>query len=386
VTQPTDIAKDAQAKLSFTLNPGSAAPGTPVDTYLVIKSVPNASISVDRTPVGTVPADGTLSAKVAPGKHTVEATLNGYSPASKNVNAKEGARFNVDVSPKANGPTVSFSADTTDIQAGKSATLKWDAQNATEVSIEGLGTFPAKSEKQVSPAANTTYTLIASGPGGKSAPQRVTIKVAAAAAPAVAAIAKPSIGRFELGTDSIQAGAKAKLFWDVQNADSVTIDPEVGTVKPGSGNTSVSPAKTTTYTLTAKGPGGSTTAQQTLTVEAKAEAAAPAQQAPTPAAATGPTDAQMIKQVLEQRYKSALESGDVGAMKAIWPTIPKANQDAVKGARGLSLDLSCNPNVSGDKATASCSQTVTMNGKPTRGSVVFNLTKTGGNWLIQSSR
>lgn len=41
----------------------------------------------------------------------------------------------------------------------------------------------------------------------------------------------------------------------MQNATNVTIQPSVGTVQPG-GNRQVYPNSTTTYTLTAKGPGG----------------------------------------------------------------------------------------------------------------------------------
>jgi hypothetical protein len=73
-------------------------------------------------------------------------------------------------------------------------------------------------------------------------------------------------------------------------------------------------------------------------------------------------------------------------LRAIFPNIPKATQEAIRGARGVSLELNCTPQVNGDSATARCSQTVTFNGKATPGSVVFGLSKIQGAWKIQSSR
>jgi len=54
---------------------------------------------------------------------------------------------------------------------------------------------------------------------------------------------------------SIQAGETSTLSWTTANADSVIITPGIGSVDPY-GSTSITPTETTTYTITAEGPGG----------------------------------------------------------------------------------------------------------------------------------
>jgi peptidoglycan-associated lipoprotein len=85
-----------------------------------------------------------------------------------------------------------------------------------------------------------------------------------AAAPTVTLAASP---------DVIQEGDSTQLTWQSQNADTLTI-PGIGTV-PASGSRTVNPQESTTYTITAKGPGGSTDATARVTVNAKPVAAIP---------------------------------------------------------------------------------------------------------------
>ena len=65
----------------------------------------------------------------------------------------------------------------------------------------------------------------------------------------------------------IEQGQSTELTWQTQNADSITI-VGLGTV-PASGSRTISPNDSTTYTLTAKGPGGSGEATARVTVNAK---------------------------------------------------------------------------------------------------------------------
>jgi hypothetical protein len=65
----------------------------------------------------------------------------------------------------------------------------------------------------------------------------------------------PVINSFIANKSSIDVGETAILTWTTTNAISVTISPEVGAVAT-SGSTTVTPAATTTYTLTAKGKSG----------------------------------------------------------------------------------------------------------------------------------
>jgi len=75
---------------------------------------------------------------------------------------------------------------------------------------------------------------------------------------------------FSASETEIESGESSILSWSTQNASSVTISPDIGTVDT-SGTYTVSPATTTTYTLTATGPAGSTEASKTITVVDPAE-------------------------------------------------------------------------------------------------------------------
>jgi hypothetical protein len=69
---------------------------------------------------------------------------------------------------------------------------------------------------------------------------------------------------------AIQPGQNSTLSWSISNATGASIAPEVGSVDPKTGSVSVTPSQTTTYTLTATGPGGPVTQSVTVTVGAAA--------------------------------------------------------------------------------------------------------------------
>jgi len=63
----------------------------------------------------------------------------------------------------------------------------------------------------------------------------------------------------------INKGESVKLSWTTTDATNVSIAPEVGAVTP-QGSTTVTPAESTTYTLSASGPGGNTDSTVRVTV------------------------------------------------------------------------------------------------------------------------
>ncbi len=77
-----------------------------------------------------------------------------------------------------------------------------------------------------------------------------------------------SILVFQATPSTIAPGATSTLNWVVQNASTVTISGVTGNLSPTSGSTQVTPAATTTYTLTATGSGGTVTAAAVVTVSA----------------------------------------------------------------------------------------------------------------------
>src|SRR5262249_51794069 len=77
----------------------------------------------------------------------------------------------------------------------------------------------------------------------------------------------PTIGSFAANPTAITAGQSSTLSWSgIANATTCAINNGVGTVSCGNASTTVTPGTTTTYMLTAAGPGGSTTATATVTV------------------------------------------------------------------------------------------------------------------------
>ncbi len=72
-------------------------------------------------------------------------------------------------------PTAMLSAEPSTIEPGQSATLAWNTENATAVTLDGQS-VDANGSKAVSPSESTTYSLIAKGPGGtQDASARITV-------------------------------------------------------------------------------------------------------------------------------------------------------------------------------------------------------------------
>jgi peptidoglycan-associated lipoprotein len=117
---------------------------------------------------------------------------------------------------------------------------------------------------------------------------------APAAAPTVTLNASPA---------SIHAGDQVTLSWSSTNATDLDVEPGVGKVSP-QGSTPVNPTQSTTFTITASGPGGSATAS------ARVEVAGAENEAPAP---TGATD---VSSLFAQNVKDAffdLDKSDIRA-------------------------------------------------------------------------
>jgi peptidoglycan-associated lipoprotein len=70
--------------------------------------------------------------------------------------------------PAATGPapTAVLKATPAVISAGDQVQLSWRTMDATQVSIDGIGSVPTSGVKTVTPTQSTTYHLTATGPGG----------------------------------------------------------------------------------------------------------------------------------------------------------------------------------------------------------------------------
>ena len=113
----------------------------------------------------------------------------------------------------------------------------------------------------MSPTQTTTYTLTARNANGTDS-KEVTIRVERQV--------KPEIS-FAVVPQTIQQGGSATLRWSILNAESASIDPQPGVLQQASGQHSVTPATSTTYTLTARSQDG-TVARATATLQVTASA------------------------------------------------------------------------------------------------------------------
>ena len=156
-------------------------------------------------------------------------------------------------------PTGGMSADPLEIDSGECSTLRWDTTDATSVSLNpGVGSVDATGSRQVCPATTTTYTLTATGAGGSLSPPpavTVTVRRPSAAPTGTLAATAENIRRRECTT----------LVWSTADATSQSINPGIGVVE-SSGTREVCPLRTTTYTLSASGPGGSLDPEPAVTI------------------------------------------------------------------------------------------------------------------------
>jgi predicted Ser/Thr protein kinase len=173
-----EIAKGGMSTTTLKLKQGQKP--SPSLAYLVVEARPGADVLIDQQPRGTVPPEGRLVQKVDPGRHSIEAKLDGYEPWSGSATAESGKRVPVSAElieiPKPKPVISFFSPSASSIQQGQSAKLSWQTEHADEVTIDG-GRVENNGSKQVEPNGRTTYTLTAEGPGGTDSRQ-VIIDVA----------------------------------------------------------------------------------------------------------------------------------------------------------------------------------------------------------------
>jgi hypothetical protein len=212
------------------------------------------SVSIDQG-IGPVAPSGSLTISPAASNFYTLTAINGAGSVTSSAT--------IIVSPPAVLPPVivSFTATPNSILTGQSSTLQWNVTGATSVSIDhGIGAVATTGATSVSPTATTAYTLTATNSAGSvSGSATVTVNPSP--------VLPPVIVSFIATPNSILTGQSSTLQWNVTGATSVSIDHGIGTVAV-TGATSVSPATTTVYALTATNSAGSITASATITVTA----------------------------------------------------------------------------------------------------------------------
>lgn len=164
--------------------------------------------------------------------------------------------FTIDAPNQPPPPSGSISINKSSIIAGQdSAIVSWSSSGSiNSVSVSNIGNVGTSGSQTVSPSTTTIYTLTVSGDGG-TITDSVTLTVYQPVSVSISSV-----------PTSIIAGGIAQLTWVTSgDASSASIDQGVGAVLLSSSR-NVSPNATTTYTLSASGPGGSDTDSATVTV------------------------------------------------------------------------------------------------------------------------
>ena len=152
-------------------------------------------------------------------------------------------------------PSAKLKVSRNEIQKGDPVTVSWETKDAKTVELNGEK-VQAIGAKTLTPSQTENFELVAKR-GKKDARDRATVKVntVTAPAPTISLRSEPS---------AIEPGQSATLSWSASNAKTVNISG-LGEV-PASGQRSVTPRTSTTYTGTATGDGGTATASARVTV------------------------------------------------------------------------------------------------------------------------
>lgn len=157
-----------------------------------------------------------------------------------------GVEVNAQVIVEVAGPEVLFFVANPDtIGPSETAMLSWKVANALSVEIDnGVGTVDADGSVPVNPAVTTTYTLTATGGAGAVVTAQVVVSV----------VYDVQVLFFHADPSELILGESTTLSWGVANATSISIEGGGDTwefTDPATSSLTVTPAATTTYTLTA---------------------------------------------------------------------------------------------------------------------------------------
>jgi hypothetical protein len=208
-----------------------------------------ATISYATANADTVTISGIGAVDPAGNRQVTPTETTTYTLTANNVRGPVTCTVTVQVMERIEAPRiVTFAANPMTITAGQSSTLTWNVENADSVSINGIGTVASQGSQQVSPAANTTYTLTATNRGGTSqATATITVNPVQPGDPAptlTACVASPAT--------SPSPGSAVVISYTAMNATSISFSPTVAGATVA-GPVTVNPQATTSYTITVTG-------------------------------------------------------------------------------------------------------------------------------------
>jgi phospholipase C len=241
-----------QAVIAINVQPANIVQGQAATISWQVTKATTFSISPSVLSAGqTYPMTG--SAQVTPSQTTT------YTATAVDANGlNTTTTVTVTVAAAGSTPTISLSITPAVVASGQAATISWQSANATSVAItpsilgDDQTSVDLSGSAQIIPTANATYTATATGAGGATAKATAAVNILN-----VSLTATPA---------TIGPGQSATLSWNTNIASGTTlsIDQGINGVNGPSGSVTVSPAATTTYTITATNGAAVATAQATV--------------------------------------------------------------------------------------------------------------------------
>lgn len=287
------------------------------------------AVKAEISTLGAVALSGTAS--IAPGSTTT------YTLTVENA---DGETNSSNATVVVNTPVAQielFDANPLKLLRGETTTLVWKVTEAAGVEISGVGKVALSGKQRIRPAETATYTLTVTSLGGETVTSELQVYVVEP---------EPLIRSFVAEPARISSGGKTVLSWSVENATSVQIDG-VKTRDPldTKGSTSVSPTRSTTYTLIASNASGRSTKKSVQVGVSSVP------QAPTFQPLTLSTTAAVLTPVLRphaqgrltvnQTWRADLDAGSVGSSRDsdIWFEALTATRRYVSPMRGVTQAL-----------------------------------------------
>jgi len=268
----------APLSVSLVVDRTDVSVGETLDVNVVVEGTSNPAVTweVDdvengNATVGTITGSGavyTYTAPVTEGEHVLAATsvLDATKSASVNIRIRKNTNSAiVTLSPVGSTVTAHGTvAYTASVSGTANQTLTWFVDNIRNGNTT-VGALTSDGDQAhvlyTAPATGGTHTVkaVATNAAGATSSGSTTVTVQAPVLP-------PAIQGFSASPASITVGQGSILSWSTSGATQLSIAPSVGDVT-GLASKNVSPASTTTYTLTARNAAGQTvTATTSVTV------------------------------------------------------------------------------------------------------------------------
>jgi len=394
-TQQVSIAADTKSLPTVKLEIQAPAPTAtptpppaPVDqgTLVVHANVSGAEVYIDGNLKGLTDVNKNYEGKYDVGSHAIILRKQGYEDSSEQVEIAKGGmsatlKLKEQVQKQVSAPAPAYFI----VKAPPGATILIDQQPRGTVPQEG------RLVEKMDPGLHSIEAKLEGyQPWSGSATAESGKQIAVAAELKEIAKPRPVISAFTSSESSIQPGQSAQLSWQTEHADEVSIDG--GRVEK-SGAKQVEPNSRTTYTLVAKGPGGTDSKQLTIDV------VAPVASAAAPLTTTPASDANVssdAKQCIDN-FKAAYELKSTDELTKVWPSLAgnirekNALESFFRLTPKVVLQDQCAepPSIAGDTAQYECTETVTymvagrMQKSPTR-PTEFVCKKTSTGWVVAS--